>query len=58
MSSVTFVFAVLAIVIGVSALSHVLNRRRYSGVTSTARNLHSPAPQFTDHPLHDRLLDN
>jgi hypothetical protein len=53
----TFVYTLIAVVIGASVLNHVLNRRRYFGATSTESNPYSPRPQIPDDTLHDHLLD-
>jgi hypothetical protein len=53
-----FVGTLLSTLIGASVWNHVLNRRRYSGASSTTGNPNLPHRQVSDHPLHDCLLDD
>jgi hypothetical protein len=54
---VTFLGAIVAIVIGASVLNHALNRPRSPRVKATETNHNSTLAERFDHPLRDRLLD-
>ncbi len=56
-SQVTFVLAILGIVMGASVLNHALNRPRSPGIDATESKHNPTLAGRSEHPLRDRLLD-